>query len=102
MPLDPFLKSLILSSESRNLTKKLEEWISREGTWGICWRATRDDWKPTTFHSNCDGKTRTLVILKVVGDSKKFIFGAYSSVSWAGCKFKLIAFKLYYNTYSAL
>jgi hypothetical protein len=91
MPLDPFWKSQILSPESRNLTKKLEGWLPLEGTWGICWRATRDNWSPTTFHSNCDEKKRTLVVVKVVKNSKIFIFGAFCSVSWAGGKFKFIA-----------
>ena len=67
-----------------NFTKILREWLPKTGTWTACWRATRDGWASSTFHSNCDGKSSTLVIVKVVKDSKNLIFGGYCTVTWAG------------------
>ena len=85
------LESEILSSEPRNLTTKLREWLPHDGSWSVCWRATRDGWAATTFHVGCDGKIPTLIIVKVVKNSKNLIFGGYSMVTWAGCKFEFIA-----------
>ena len=67
-----------------NFTKTLGEWLPETGNWTACWRATRDSWAALTFHSNCDGKIPTLVIVKVVKDSKNLIFGGYCTVTWAG------------------
>ena len=71
-----------------NFTKILEEWLPITGTWTACWRATRDGWAASTFHSNCDGKIPSLVIVKVAKNSKNLIFGGYCTVTWAGSKFE--------------
>ena len=73
-----------------NFTKILGEWLPETGTWTACWRATRDGLAISTFHSNCDGRIPTLVIVKVVKDSKNLIFGGYCTVTWAGCKFEFM------------
>ena len=82
-----------------NFTKILGEWLPKTGNWTACWRATRDGWTGSTFHSNCDGKVPTLVIVKVVKDSKNLIFGGCSTVTWAGrkLKFELRIIYIYYR-----
>ena len=78
-------------------SKMLREKLSKTGNWTACWRATRDGWAASTFHSNCDGKLPTLVIVKVVKNSKKLIFGGYSTVTWAGNgKFEFMIIYIYY------
>ena len=75
-----------------NFAKKLGEWLPKNGNWPACWRATRDGWAASTFHSNCDGKIPTLTIVKVLKDSKNLIFGGYiyCTVTWAGGKFEFM------------
>ena len=81
-----------------NFTKILGEWLPKTGNWIPCWRATRDGWAASTFHSNCDGKVPTLVIVKVVKDSKNLIFGGYCSVTWGGNgKFEFMTIYIYYT-----
>ena len=77
------LESYILSQEPREFTQKLEEWLPIKGNWSICWQATMDGWESTAFHSNCDGKIPTLTVVKVVQNNKIYVFGGYSTVTWA-------------------
>ena len=76
------LDSQILSHEPSKFTKILGEWLPKTGNWAACWRGARDGWN--TFHRNCNGKIPTLVIVKVVKNSKNFIFGGYCTITWAG------------------
>ena len=80
-----------------NFTKILGEWLPKTTNWTACWRATRDGWAASTFHNNCDGKIPTLTIVKVVKDSKNFIFGGYCTVTWAGGKFEFMIIHIYYR-----
>ena len=84
MDLDGAFHSAILLHEPASFAKKLNEWIPNAGNWTACWRATRHGWAASTFHSNCDGKIPTLVIVKVVKNSKNLVFGGYSTASWGG------------------
>ena len=43
-----------------------------------CWHAKTDGWAASTFHSNCDGKGPTVVIIQV----GSYVFGGYSDKSW--------------------
>ncbi|XP_046861427.1 uncharacterized protein LOC124454695 [Xenia sp. Carnegie-2017] len=45
-----------------------------------CYQATINGWEATTFHSLCDNKGPTLVIVKV----GTFVFGGFASESWKG------------------
>ena len=78
------LDSQILSYEPSNFTKILGTWVPKTRNWTACWRGTRDGWAASTFHSNCDGKIPTLVIVKVVKNSTNLIFGGYCTVTWGG------------------
>ena len=76
--------SQILSSEPWNVTKILGEWLPiTTGHWKACWRGTRDGWESSTFHSKCDGKVPTLVIVKVVKSSINLVFGGYANATSA-------------------
>jgi hypothetical protein len=90
--LDQFRESTILTNETVEFKEKLMEWLPEGGKWRICWRGTEHGWGGSTFHSKCDGKTPTLVIIKVVKDPKNLIFGGYSTETWAvwKSKFQLI------------
>ena len=59
----------------------LRSWIGgRFSTAKLCWRATRDGWSSSTFHSNCDNKKPTVTIVKV----GQYLFGGYATESWEG------------------
>ena len=77
--------SEILKNEPIEFDNKLREWLPTEygtGNWSICWRATRDGWDGSVFHSNCDGKKPTLTIVQVIKTSKTYVFGGYATESW--------------------
>ena len=78
--------SEILKNEPVEFENKLWEWLPRTGNWGICWRGTRDGWSSSTFHSKCDGKSPTVIIVQVIKDNKKYVFGGYATVPWSGGK----------------
>ena len=61
-----------------NLTNLLKPIVQSEQDWKLCWRASQDGWDSTQFHSLCVGKGPTITIVKV----GRYIFGAYTSVSW--------------------
>ncbi len=82
--LGAFGESEILANEPVEFDNKLAEWLPRTGNWRICWRATRDGWAASTFHSKCDEKNSTLTIVQVVNENKKYIFGGYATESWGG------------------
>ena len=74
-----------MKNEPIEFDYKLIEWLPTEngtGNWSICWRATKDGWNVSVFHSNCDGKKPTLTIVQVVKNNKTYIFGGYATVSW--------------------
>ncbi|CAH3169721.1 unnamed protein product, partial [Porites lobata] len=75
--------SVIVGNNRNNLTP-LNKWLSLvirsvNSRWIRCWRASVDGWAASTFHSRCDGRGPTVTIVKV----GKYIFGGYTSVSWA-------------------
>ena len=63
-----------------NLTNMLQPVAQSEHRWKLCWRASRDGWAASTFHSLCDLKGPTVTIIQVAA---KYIFGGYISVSWS-------------------
>ena len=47
--------------------------------WALVYRASRDGFKASDFHSNCDGITNTLTVVKVTNGN---IFGGYTEQAW--------------------
>ena len=73
--------SVIVGNNSEYLAH-LTNWIKprkSESDWKLCWRASRDGWDSSRFHSLCDEKGPTVTIVKV----GKYIFGGYTSLSWS-------------------
>ena len=91
---------MILEKEPIYFKNNLTEWLPNKGNWSICWRATRDGWASSKFHSNCDGIKPTLTIVQVVKKSKTYVFGGYTTESWnSSSKFDLsIIMHLFYNS----
>jgi hypothetical protein len=76
-----FFDSDILFIEHKNYGTLIKSWIGGNFTHAsLCWRATRDGWSSSTFHSKCDNKKPTVTLVKV----GSYIFGGYATVSWEG------------------
>lgn len=52
--------------------------FSLDQEWELLYRASRDGFMASAFHSKCDGKTKTLTIVK----SKESVFGGYTTCAW--------------------
>jgi len=46
----------------------------------LLYRASRDGWKASDFHRHCNGKGRTLILIKT---SRGVVCGGYTTVPWA-------------------
>jgi hypothetical protein len=51
--------------------------ISKEN---LLYRASRDGFEAQEFHRRCDGRTRTITIIK---NNLEFVFGGYASSAWS-------------------
>jgi len=80
----PFKDSVILSSDQRQaLIKWLKETLtSASYNYGLLYRASRDGWAASNFHSCCDFKGPTVTVVKC-GEN---IFGGYTEESWKSGK----------------
>ena len=79
----PFEDSIILSTEHRQtLTSWLKHTLKSAGhTYSLIYRASRNGWAASNFHSFCDRKGPTVVVFK----SGNYIFGGYTEQHWE-CK----------------
>jgi hypothetical protein len=73
-------KSQILKGEQQSIDLIALCEFSPNDKWSLLYRGTRDGFGGTDFHSNCDGHTNTLTILKA--KESKFIFGGFTSAIW--------------------
>ncbi|CAH3129813.1 unnamed protein product [Pocillopora meandrina] len=76
----PFKDSAVLSSEQR---ETLVDWLkdTRESLgddYVLLYRASRDGWSASNFHSCCDNKGPTVTVIK----SGNYIFGGYTEQPW--------------------
>ena len=77
-----FKDSVILSSEQR---EKLVIWLKESRTITndsdkLLYRASRNGWASSNFHSCCNNKGPTVTVVK----SGNYIFGGYTDQSWDG------------------
>ena len=77
-----FENSVILSSDQR---QTLIDWLKDTLTSAIqdyvlLYRASRDGWAASNFHSCCDNKGPTVTVVK----SGNYIFGGYTEQHWDG------------------
>ena len=77
--IDGLYTSLILKND-QTYVGKLTTWLNEETNWKLCYRASKDGWSGTTFHSLCDNKGPTVTVVSV----GTYIFGGYASISWGG------------------
>lgn len=68
-----FVGGSILNREQVN---QLTNWY---GTgWKLLYKASRDGWQGSDFHSKCDNKGETVTVIKV----NNYVFGGYLGASW--------------------
>ena len=83
----PVQDSVILSSEQ---CRTLTDWLEETGAItditmasdNLLYRASRDGWGASNFHSCCDNKGPTVTVVK----SGNYIFGGYTEHEWKGKK----------------
>jgi hypothetical protein len=68
--------SLILTKEEVKILSQMIE--SKDGV--LLYRATRDGFEGASFHSKCDGKAKTITIIKT---KDNYVFGGYTAASWS-------------------
>jgi len=77
----PFIdQSAILSSDQSAELMILCE-FSLKHKWKLIYRATRDGFGATDFHSKCDRYQNSLMIIK---STKGYVFGGYTEKNWSG------------------
>jgi hypothetical protein len=55
-------------------------WLGKQTKLELLYRASRDGWRATDFHSKCDNKGATVTVIKSTGG---YVFGGYADVAWA-------------------
>jgi len=78
-----FKDSVILSIEQRETLLnwlKESQAITNDSADKLLYRASRDGWAASNFHSCCDNKGPTVTVIK----SGNYIFGGYTEKSWDG------------------
>ena len=77
-PDEPFRESTILTNVEHR--KILKAWLPRAmvGEWHLLFRASRDGFAASTFHSKCDNKGPTVTVVK----SGANIFGGFTEKPW--------------------
>jgi len=81
----PFQDSVILSSDQ---SRTLMNWLKETGALTditmasdkLLYRASRNGWAASNFHSCCDNKGPTVTVIK----SGNYIFGGYTEQEWKG------------------
>ena len=77
-PFEVFKDSLILSSDQ---CQTLANWLKETrnlGNTNLLYRASRDGWAASNFHSCCDNKGPTVTVVK----SGNYMFGGYTEHQW--------------------
>ena len=69
------LDSLIINENEHSI---LLDFIKPIG-FDLLYRATRDGFSASAFHSKCDGKENTLTIIK---NNLNYVFGGYTAAKW--------------------
>jgi hypothetical protein len=55
-------------------------WLGKQTKVELLYRASRDGWRTTDFHSKCDNKGATVTVIKSTGG---YVFGGYIDLAWA-------------------
>jgi len=70
---------IIKASDDKQQVKTWLEEVNKKSKPELLYRASRDGWAKSAFHSKSDNKGATLTIAKT---SKGYVFGGYSDVPW--------------------
>ena len=83
-----FKDSVILSSDQRQILVNWlkESWTIINDSVKLLYRASRDGWAASNFHSCCDSKGPTVTVIK----SGNYIFGGYTDQSWDGKSYIIV------------
>ncbi|MDR3737666.1 MAG: TLD domain-containing protein [Terracidiphilus sp.] len=82
VPLCPLGDSLALAAAPSHfpaLLTKLSVWLPGRRAYTLLYRGSRDGMSAAAFHSRCDGKGPTLVLVRC---TKGWVFGGYAGTSW--------------------
>ena len=80
--IEPVFASTVLRGNDKWI-EQLEKWLPsdvQEKTPKLCYRASVNGWASSTFHSFCDYKGPTVVLVK----SGQYVFGGYAATQWGG------------------
>ena len=75
------MNSVILSNDGfylRHLAMFLSPVIGDDSRWELCYRSSTHGDSDYKFHSNCDGKSNTVTIVK----KNDFVFGGFTDIPW--------------------
>ena len=61
-----------------HLSKFLAPAVGNDSNWKLCFRASLHGWAASDFHSRCDDKRNTVVIVRV----GEYVFGGYTDLPW--------------------
>lgn len=73
-----FGDSFILNRKLAQELFKLCEFLSTDN-WSLIYRGSTHGFGAKDFHNQCDGKSKTLTIIKT---TQSYIFGGYTSLQW--------------------
>jgi hypothetical protein len=77
------INSFILLHRQKELMELCEFPVDQK--WNLIYRATQDGFRANDFHSKCDNKPNTLIIIKVTSGC---VFGGYTEKDWSGTGYK--------------
>ena len=79
---DIMYDSLILETfEEKNTILSWLPSIHKSSKSNLLYRATRDGWTASTFHSKCNNKGSSITVIKT---DKGYVFGGYIDKAWSG------------------
>lgn len=72
-----FLNGTLLTTEQK---MKLNEFYGKpEPNWELIYRASRDGFGASAFHTRCDNQKSTMVVVR---STNNYLFGGYASAAW--------------------
>jgi hypothetical protein len=77
-----FINSTILNNKKELIDKLYEITNFEHKNWVLIYRATRDGFSSSNFHSKCNYHSSTLTLIKT---TKSFVFGGFIEQSFSGC-----------------
>ncbi|KAK8790889.1 hypothetical protein WA158_005520 [Blastocystis sp. Blastoise] len=78
--LSKFPDTCLLNEKCRRC---LIKWCGNDKQWRLLYRASRDGYKASDFHSRCDSRGETIVVICSEDlEKKECLFGGYNNTSW--------------------